>query len=152
MKRLMKVEIPFGCQLKYEEDKDTGLMVATRVVPEIYPAIYGYIPNTLAEDNDPLDVFLVDSFVHYRDIYPGVLINVEILGMIKFIDDGEVDNKLIAKIAGTTLDHPQVRQIQNFLKKYKPESVVEVGDFVDENEAIKYLEFCEEQYEKEHRF
>lgn len=147
----MKVEIPFGCQLKYEEDKDTGLMTATRIVPHIYPAVYGYIPNTLAEDNDPLDIFLVDGHVHYRDIFPGVALNVEILGMIHFLDNDEIDHKIIAKLDdGKKIDDltTYVNGIKKFLKTYKPEVDVHVGNFKDAKHAEAYVTFCEERYEK----
>lgn len=150
MKKLMKVEIPFGCQLKYEEDKETGLMVASRIVPVIYPHAYGYIPNTLAEDNDPLDIFLIDDFHHYRDIYPGVMVNIDVLGMIDFIDEGEIDHKIVGKLHGTTESNldGSVKTLQRFLTEYKPGAIVKVGEFKDRKIAEEYVTFCEERYEK----
>ncbi len=91
---LAVVEISKGGRNKYELDKETGMIILDRVLYTAthYPANYGFIPRTYAEDNDPLDVLVlcqetIDTLVLVR-CYP--------IGVIKMIDDGAVDEKIIA--------------------------------------------------------
>lgn len=88
------IEIPKGCKAKYELDKETGLLKLDRVLytSTVYPANYGFIPRTLAEDGDPLDVLVLCG----ETIYPMTLINCYPIGVIKMIDGGSLDEKVIA--------------------------------------------------------
>ena len=88
------IEIPKGCKNKYELDKETGMIVLDRVLytSTHYPANYGFIPRTYAGDNDPLDVLVLCQ----ERIDPAVLVRVYPIGVIKMIDGGEVDEKIIA--------------------------------------------------------
>ena len=88
------IEIPKGCKVKYELDKETGLLKLDRVLytSTVYPANYGFIPRTLAEDGDPLDVLVLCG----ETIYPMTLINCYPIGVIKMIDGGSLDEKVIA--------------------------------------------------------
>ena len=88
------IEIPKGCKVKYELDKETGLLKLDRVLytSTVYPANYGFIPRTLAEDGDPLDVLVLCG----ETIYPITLINCYPIGVIKMIDGGSLDEKVIA--------------------------------------------------------
>ena len=74
------IEIPKGCKVKYELDKETGLLKLDRVLytSTVYPANYGFIPRTLAEDGDPLDVLVLCG----ETIYPMTLINCYPIGVI----------------------------------------------------------------------
>ena len=88
------IEIPKGCKVKYELDKETGFLKLDRVLytSTVYPANYGFIPRTLAEDGDPLDVLVLCG----ETIYPMTLINCYPIGVIKMIDGGSLDEKVIA--------------------------------------------------------
>ena len=88
------IEIPRGSKAKYELDKQTGLLRLDRVLytSTVYPANYGFIPRTLASDGDPLDVLVLCNEI----IYPMTLITCEPIGVIKMIDDGDLDEKIIA--------------------------------------------------------
>ena len=88
------IEIPKGCKAKYELDKETGLLKLDRVLytSTVYPANYGFIPRTLAEDGDPLDVLVLCA----EAIYPMTLVNGYPIGVIKMIDGGSLDEKVIA--------------------------------------------------------
>ena len=88
------IEIPKGSKMKYELDKETGLLKLDRVLytSTVYPANYGFIPRTLAEDNDPLDVLLLCG----ESVFPATLVCAYPIGVIKMIDDGSLDEKIIA--------------------------------------------------------
>ena len=88
------IEIPKGSKNKYELDKDTGLLRLDRVLytSTHYPANYGFIPRTYADDGDPLDVLVLCS----EPIYPMTLMRVYPIGVMRMIDDGKMDDKIIA--------------------------------------------------------
>ena len=88
------IEIPKGCKAKYELDKDTGLLKLDRVLytSTVYPANYGFIPKTYADDGDPLDVLVLCG----ESIYPRTLVRCYPIGVIKMIDNGSLDEKIIA--------------------------------------------------------
>src|SRR3954468_4023375 len=83
------VEIPKGSHNKYEIDKDTGLIKLDRANygPTPYPTNYGFVPKTLWDDGDAVDVLLLASF----PIHPGILVPSRIVGIMKMTDDGEPD-------------------------------------------------------------
>ena len=83
------IEIPKGSKNKYELDKETGLLKLDRVLytSTHYPASYGFIPRTYADDGDPLDVLVLCS----EDIYPMTLVHVKPIGVIKMTDNGAAD-------------------------------------------------------------
>ena len=88
------VEIPFGASVKYELDKVSGLIKLDRVLYSAvyYPANYGFIPQTLAEDDDPLDVLVLCQ----ETVVPLTLIHARTIGLMTMIDQGEKDHKIIA--------------------------------------------------------
>jgi inorganic pyrophosphatase len=87
------VEIPKGSHNKYEVDKETGLVMLDRVLysPMFYPADYGFIPQTLGEDNDPLDALVLMN----SPTFPATLISARPIGVLKMIDQGEGDDKIL---------------------------------------------------------
>ena len=88
------VEIPTGSNHKIEWNREVGVMQLDRVEPRIFakPTNYGFIPQTLDEDGDELDVLLITS-----DPLPtGIVVESRVLGVMKFVDDDEVDDKIIA--------------------------------------------------------
>jgi inorganic pyrophosphatase len=137
------VEIPQGSFTKYEIDAKTGHVVVDRYqsMPVVYPANYGSIPSSLAGDGDPLD-----ALVYTREpIVPGAMIKVRAIGVLKMIDGGETDDKIIAVPASDidptydnikdVSDLPQIEQerLQAFFRVYKQlpagRKVVELNGF-----------------------
>ena len=88
------IEIPKGSKVKYELDKETGFLRLDRVLytSTVYPANYGFIPRTYADDLDPLDVLVLCG----ETIYPATLVTCYPIGVIKMIDGGSLDEKIIA--------------------------------------------------------
>ena len=88
------IEIPKGSKKKYELDKETGYIILDRILHTSthYPANYGFIPRTYGDDNDPLDVLLLCS----EDLEPLTLVRAYPIGVIKMIDNGRDDEKIIA--------------------------------------------------------
>ncbi|MCS6892733.1 MAG: inorganic diphosphatase [Rhodovarius sp.] len=143
------IEVAIGGEpIKYELDKEAGLLVVDRFLytPMRYPGNYGFVPHTLCEDGDPLDVLVANT----RPIQPGALINVRPVGVLKMEDDGGHDEKIIAvpsdkltrryvnvrnitDLPGITLD-----QIRHFFEHYKdlePGKWVKVAGWGDAEEA-----------------
>ena len=88
------IEIPFGSSVKYELDKATGLIRLDRVLYSAvyYPANYGFIPQTLAEDDDPLDVLVLCQ----QAVVPLTIIAARTIGLMTMIDQGKKDHKIIS--------------------------------------------------------
>ena len=88
------VEIEAGSKNKYELDKNTGLLKLDRILHTSthYPANYGFIPKTYAEDNDPLDVLVLC----HESIVPLTIVECKPIGVIRMIDNGQADDKIIA--------------------------------------------------------
>ncbi len=88
------IEIPKGCKNKYEVDKDTGMLILDRILHTSthYPADYGFIPRTYADDGDPLDVLVLCS----EQIVPLALVECCPIGHIAMIDEGAEDIKILA--------------------------------------------------------
>lgn len=91
---LSVIEIPFGSSVKYELDKTSGLIKLDRVLYSAvyYPANYGFIPQTLAEDDDPLDVLVLCQ----ETVVPLTIIHARTVGLMTMIDSGKKDHKIIA--------------------------------------------------------
>ena len=121
------VEIPQGSRNKYELDKATGLMKLDRVLYSAvhYPGDYGFIPRTLHEDNDPLDVLMLVK----EQTFPMCMVDVRPIGVLKLLDRGEPDDKIL----GVPLHDPyyneifdiadipshQLKEIEHFFLTYK---------------------------------
>lgn len=88
------IEIPKGSKAKYELDKETGLLRLDRILytSTVYPANYGFIPKTLAEDGDPLDVLVLCN----EQIFPMTLVRCTPIGVIQMVDGEDLDEKIIA--------------------------------------------------------
>ena len=101
------IEIPKGSSCKYELDKKTGLLRLDRVLYTAthYPANYGFIPRTYADDGDPLDVLVLCS----EQIFPMTLVEVYPIGAMRMIDGGKLDDKIIA----IPLSDPTYRDIRS---------------------------------------
>lgn len=142
-------EIPAGGMIKYETDAKTGFIVADRFqsMPVAYPANYGSLTQSLGGDGDPLDVI----FYSRAPLQPGTLIKLRPIGVLKMIDGGEVDDKIVAvptsKIDPTyddikeMKDLPKMEQerLQAFFRVYKQlpdgRKKVELNGFEDAAKA-----------------
>lgn len=100
------VEIPMGSSVKYELDKRTGLLRVDRVLYSAvyYPANYGFIPQTYAEDNDPLDVLVLCQ----EPLYPLTLITARVIGLMTMVDSGKPDHKILS----VAVDDPEFNSFQ----------------------------------------
>ncbi len=139
------IEIPKGSHNKYEVDKETGLIKLDRANygPSPYPFDYGFAPQTLWDDNDPLDVIVVTN----NPLAPGILVKVRPVAVIDMIDDGESDYKIIAvPVKDMRFDSVQdlqdlnehaIREYQNFFETYKDlkNKVVEIPGIYDKDKA-----------------
>ncbi len=87
------IEIPSGSGVKYEIDKESGALVVDRVVftPMVYPAAYGFIPNTLADDGDPADALVLIPTA----VVPGAVIRARPIGLLKMEDEAGQDEKIV---------------------------------------------------------
>jgi inorganic pyrophosphatase len=88
------IEIPMGSSVKYELDKQTGLLKLDRILYSAvyYPANYGFIPQTLAEDDDPLDVLVLCQ----EPVAPLTLVSARAIGLMTMVDSGKRDHKILA--------------------------------------------------------
>jgi inorganic pyrophosphatase len=101
------IEIPKGSRAKYEIDKESGLIKLDRVIyaSMYYPLNYGFIPQTLGEDHDPLDIVVLTQVT----VVPRCLIEAKVIGVMQMIDRGEADDKIIA----VALNDPSVSHIDD---------------------------------------
>jgi|SRR5690606_27317076 len=124
------IEIPMNADpIKYEVDKDTGAIFVDRFMGTSmhYPCNYGYIPQTLAKDGDPVDVLVITPF----PLIPGVVVRCRAIGVLKMTDDGGEDSKILAVPADKILpiykhwqkpedmNDLRLQQIQHFFEHYK---------------------------------
>ncbi len=88
------IEIPMGSSVKYELDKETGMLRLDRILYSavFYPANYGFIPQTLAEDDDPLDVLVLCQ----EAVAPLTLVSARAIGLMTMMDSGKKDHKILA--------------------------------------------------------
>ncbi len=154
------IEIPRGSSNKYEIDKETGLIKLDRAnySSAPYPFDYGFAPQTLWEDNDPLDVMVLTTY----PLFPGILVAVRPVGVIEMIDSGESDYKIITvPVADRNWDHVKdlsdlnphsLREYQHFFETYKmlkgkPVSV-EIKGIKGKAEALEAIRKSIEMYQQ----
>lgn len=152
------IEIPKGSHNKYEIDKETGILILDRVNYSAAPYNfdYGFVPQTLWDDGDPLDVVVLS---HYP-LLPGTMLVARPVAVLEMIDSGESDYKIIAvphkdKRCDTTQDLKDInphtlREIQHFFETYKElkgdNSKVQIKGVGDKAEAIGAIKKAIEQY------
>ena len=147
------VEVPLGGNpIKYELDKEAGTLVVDRFLytPMSYPGNYGFVPHTLSEDGDPIDVLICNT----RALVPGCVINARPIGVLIMEDDSGLDEKIIAVPSHRTtrrydgindyLNLPEItrQQISHFFEHYKdlePGKWVKVGDWLTASEARRII-------------
>ena len=152
------IEIPKGSRAKYELDKETGLLRLDRVLYSAvyYPANYGFIPQTLGDDHDPLDILVLSQI----DIEPLCIVNAKVIGVMRMIDNNEGDDKIIAVAANdisvahinsiTELPKHFIEELKNFFEEYKKLEIktVLVQDFQDKSIAIQIIQKAIEEYQR----
>ncbi len=152
------VEIPKGCNNKYELDKKTGLLKLDRILYTAthYPANYGFIPRTYAGDNDPLDVLILCQ----EAIYPLTLVECYPIGALRMIDNNEEDEKIIAiakhdPFLNTYKDISEIpaqvsEEIKHFFEVYKQleGKQTTVDKIMGREEAEQIIEKCMENYKE----
>lgn len=142
------IEIAQGSSVKYELDKESGLLYVDRFVHTAmgYPFNYGFVPGTSAPDGDAVDIMVISSAV----IMPGVLVSARPIGILQMEDEAGQDNKVIAVPTGkidphyahindiADLDEHTKKKIKHFFETYKqlePGKWVKCGDFLGATEA-----------------
>ena len=152
------IEIPRGSKVKYELDKDTGLLVVDRILYSsvVYPENYGFIPQTLADDDDPLDVVVLTQ----EPIQPLSLLEVRPIGILHMVDEGERDENIICVNVEDPVynsyshvnEFPEHRweELKQFFREYKQleQKEVEVGDISGPEDAKEYIQHSMELYKQ----
>lgn len=153
------IEIQKGGKSKYELDKETGRLKLDRVLytSTVYPANYGFIPRTYAEDNDPLDVLVICS----EPIIPLTIVQCYPIGVIKMVDDEQRDEKIIAIPLGdpmyngyrdiTALPTHVLEEMTHFFEVYKmlEHKVTTVREVRGRDEAVDIIESCLQRYKEQ---
>jgi inorganic pyrophosphatase len=143
------IEIPQGSRTKYEIDKETGLLKLDRVIYSSfhYPINYGFIPQTLGQDGDPLDILVLCS----QAIQPLCLVEATIIGNMQMIDSGEEDDKIIAVASNDpSVNHiseidevPRhfILELRNYFEQYKvlENKQVKIDAFQSRTEAYQVI-------------
>jgi inorganic pyrophosphatase len=155
------IEIPRGSSVKYELDKQTGLLRLDRILYSAvyYPANYGFIPQTLAEDGDPLDVLVLCQ----EAVDPLTLVRSRAIGLMTMIDSGKKDHKVLA----VAIDDPEFNSFQeaeelpahrlNMLRRFFQDyktlegKSVEVDEFQPASTAIPIIQDALERYSLQRR-
>jgi inorganic pyrophosphatase len=152
------IEIPKGSSNKYELDKGSGMLKLDRVLSSavFYPANYGFIPQTLAEDDDPLDVLVYCT----EEIPPLCLCNARAVGLMTMIDHGQPDHKIISVLCEDPIyseftkasDFPKhiFKMLRLFFEDYKQleGKEVEVDEILPAEAAHSIIEDCLTRYFK----
>jgi inorganic pyrophosphatase len=155
------IEIPMGSSVKYELDKATGLLRLDRILYSavFYPANYGFIPQTLAEDDDPLDVLVLCQ----EPVAPLTLVSSRAIGLMTMTDSGKKDHKILAvavddpEYAGfkeaEELPAHRLTMLRRFFQDYKTleGKTVDVDEFQSAGAAMPVIEDALVRYSAQRR-
>lgn len=150
------IEIPRGSKNKYEIDKETGLIALDRVnhTAQAYPFDYGFVPQTLWDDGDALDVVLLTT----EPLLPGILVRARPVAIMPMVDDGDPDEKIIAVPVGdprwkevrdvADVNAHTLKEITHFFSTYKQlqNKAVEIGEFQGREAAEAAFERAVKMY------
>lgn len=146
------VEIPQGSSVKYELDKESGVIMVDRFgyTAMFYPFNYGFVPQTHAEDGDPVDVLVISTY----PILPGIVVPVRPIGMLEMEDEEGIDTKILAVPTKKVdpfyanvndivdLDEATKKKIQHFFNHYKelePNKWVKTKNFLSKAKALEAI-------------
>ncbi|MDR3645909.1 MAG: inorganic diphosphatase [Candidatus Babeliales bacterium] len=152
------IEIPKGSRAKYELDKESGFLRLDRVLFSAfyYPSNYGFIPRTLGDDNDPLDILILSQVA----LQPLCLVEAKVIGVMRMLDQNEGDDKIIAVAAkDMSVNHINdiselpvhfINELRNFFEEYKKleNKTVKVEDFQNVKVAQKIIKQASDNYNK----
>jgi len=155
------IEIPFGSSVKYELDKQSGLIKLDRVLYSAvyYPANYGFIPQTPAEDDDPLDVLVLCQ----EEVVPLTLIQARAIGLMTMLDAGKKDHKIIAVAIhdpefnsyseASEMPEHRLAMLRRFFLDYKQleGKAVEVDEIQASEHALPVIEDALARYSQQRR-
>src|SRR5918994_1290692 len=155
------IEIPMGSSVKYELDKETGLLKLDRVLYSAvyYPANYGFIPQTLAEDDDPIDVLVLCQ----EAVAPLTLVTARAIGLMTMIDSGKRDHKILSVAVGdpefngfreaSELPPHRLMMLRRFFQDYKflEGKAVEVDEIQAAEVALPIIEDALQRYSQHRR-
>lgn len=150
------IEVPKGSKVKYELDKPSGLLRVDRILFSSvhYPANYGFIPRSYCDDKDPLDILVLGQ----ETVLPLSLMRARPIGVMKMLDQGEADDKIIAVHADdpeyahyTSIDElppHRIKEIQRFFEDYKilENKKVQIEKFFGPEQARKVISDAMELY------
>lgn len=155
------IEIPQGSNNKIEWNRKLGVMQLDRVEPQLFakPTNYGFIPQTLDEDGDELDALIITD----TPLPTGIFMEAKVIGVMKFVDDGEVDDKVVVVPAddrnngnaiNSLADLPKqlINQIEfhfNHYKDLKKAGTTVVESWGDIDEAKKVIKEAQERWKKQ---
>ena len=152
------IEIPMDSKIKYELEKTTGFLKVDRILFSSvhYPANYGFIPQSYCEDKDPLDVLVLGQLA----VVPLSILRVKPIGVMKMVDQGEADDKIIAVHSDDPeynhyesledLPPHRMAEVQKFFEEYKSleNKKVVVEKFLDRKEAVLIIKEALSNYKK----
>ena len=152
------IEISKGSKAKYEIDKSTGMLKLDRVLYSSvsYPANYGFIPRTYADDHDPLDILVLSQI----DFEPLCIVRAQVIGVIRMTDENEADDKIIAVAAddksvshiGDISGLPEhfFAEVRHFFEEYTrlEYQTVRIEEVLDREGAFKIVRKAVEYYSK----
>src|SRR5579871_956193 len=155
------IEIPLGSSVKYELDKPTGMIRMDRVLYSAvyYPANYGFIPQTLAEDHDPLDILVLCQ----ESVAPLTILHARTIGLMTMVDSGAKDHKIIAVATAdpeynsyheaSELPPHKLMMVRRFFQDYKSleGKIVEVDEIQPAAAAFPIIEDALAKYDKKRR-
>ncbi len=151
------IETPKGSKNKYEYSRDMDALVLDRVLHSsvVYPLAYGFVPGTMYEDGDPLDVMVLMS----EPVDPGCVVRAKPLGMLRMMDGGDPDDKILASVVGDPrvlemesyedLPRHELLEITEFFRYYKrleEGRATEVKGWAGRDEAFEAIQRSVERY------
>lgn len=151
------IETPKGSKNKYEYSRDMDALVLDRVLHSsvVYPLAYGFVPGTMYEDGDPLDVMVLMS----EPVDPGCVVRARPLGMLRMMDGGDPDDKILASVVGDPrvlemeshedLPRHELLEIAEFFQYYKrleEGRATEVRGWAGRDEAFEAIQRSIERY------